>query len=73
MFEGEGAPKAQYSFGASCESMPGGEMVSHCPLEARFLVRVQAGQRNRTRAGRASDGYVPNPLGLVPMLTVKGK
>ena len=24
--------------------MPGGEMVSHCPLEARFEVRVLAGQ-----------------------------
>ncbi len=24
--------------------LPGGEMVSHCPLEARFLVRAQAGQ-----------------------------
>ena len=26
------------------ETMPGGEMVSHCPLEARFEVRVLAGQ-----------------------------
>ena len=38
--------------------MPGGEMVSHCPLEARFLVRAQAGQFRRQQSLSWHEAYL---------------